>query len=130
MRTRNKGDAVVAGVGWWQPMRFVENVGGGGEELVQQRWRRRGGVDGGLLGALDALPTDRLAVPMECHAPGTKIPEDRAQRCQPLSAQNHVKTCKGHDKQIGMKGVAVDGDGGPADDAHAGDAFTIRHCRT
>jgi hypothetical protein len=58
-------------------------------------------------------------MPLEGHGPSAEIPEDRTQRRQPLAAEHHVVTCKGHNKHIDVENVTVDGDRSLTDDTHA-----------
>lgn len=58
-------------------------------------------------------------MPLEGQASSAEIPEDRAQRRQPLGAQNHVITCKRHNKQIDEENIAMDSDRRLTYDAHA-----------
>jgi hypothetical protein len=65
------------------------------------------------------LPTDELTMPLEGQASSAEILEDRAQRRQPLGAQNHVITCKRHNKQIDEENIAMDSDRRLTYDANA-----------
>jgi hypothetical protein len=49
-------------------------------------------------------------MPLKGQASSTEIPEDRAQRRQPLGAQNHVITFKRHNKQIDEENIVIDND--------------------
>jgi hypothetical protein len=66
-------------------------------------------------------------MPLEGQASSAEIPEDRAQRRQPLGAQNHVITCKRHNKQIDEENITMDSDRRLTYDAHARHPITVRH---
>jgi hypothetical protein len=84
-------------------------------------------VDGERRGTRHPLPIDGLAIPLEGQASSAKIPEDRVQRRQPLCAQNHVITCKRHNKQIDEESVIVDSDRRLTYDTHARHQIAVRH---
>jgi hypothetical protein len=64
---------------------------------------------------------------LEGQASSAEIPEDRAQRRQPLGAQNHVITCKRHNKQIDEENIVMDSDRRLMYDAHARHPIVVRH---
>ena len=74
LRTRDKSDAVVLGLDQRQAMRLGKDVVEGCEQLGQQGGCGSGGADDGCLGPENPLPTDGLALPLERHGAGTKIP--------------------------------------------------------
>jgi hypothetical protein len=63
------------------------------------------------------VPADLAFVSLERHVVGAEIPEDRAQRSEPVGAEDDIIPSERQDEEVGEEGVAVNGERGLANDA-------------
>jgi hypothetical protein len=82
-------------------MMLAEDVDEVGEQGLQKIVAVSGRVPCGACGGRDTLPTNAVIAVPEGHGAGAEIPQDWAQRGEPLGAEDDVVAGQGENEEVG-----------------------------